>query len=410
MVQADPKITDTIPRASVEQILGALGHLAPLGKSNFEAIRQFLYSRSGRRSPASASALWTVARDVLTELQRLSLAVVGVLPRRRSDIDRLRESPCEITPAGKELASLFVTRRGVAYDNLLVAWLESHPYFRGLLARLAASPLHVPDITSVAQVGTSRSADEISAQVSRNCEDRLAGVGCAPSKLAVFREAVRRRMNDASPQLASPDLDSKKLVDLIQDSVVIPSFLESEQLPFDGVTFQHLLKVAGEFFAAASTTSHPDFSGRIVFSTCDFVPAIAAGTAAKIVSVQHHGGAFARPQFAGALSAAYAHVAASSGGYADAYQVRAIVCVELRIQPPVFAACLKDLMSTGEGGGAVIYTELPFAPPPQGEDYVEVSQRRIGKLMIKASPNGAWHGTQVIPADALRPEAKPFSG
>jgi len=389
MAHDDPKITDTIPRASVEQILGTLGHLAPLGKSNFEAIRRFLYSQSGRRSPASTSALWTVARDVLTELQRLSLAVVGVLPRRRSDIDRLRESPCEITPAGKELATVFATKRGVAYDNLLMAWLESHPYFRGLIARLAASPLHVPDITSAAQVGTSRSADEITAHVLRNCEDRLAGVAFAPSKLSVFREAVRRRVNDASPQLASSDLDSKKLVDLIQDSVVIPSFLESEQLPFDGVTFHHLLKIAGEFFAAASTTSHPNFSGRIVFSTCDFIPNIAAGTAAKIVAVQHHGGAFARPQFAEALTAAYTQVAASSGGYADAYKVRAFVCVELRIQPPVFASCLKDIMSAGEPAGPIIYTELPFAPPPQGEDYVEVSQRRIGKLMIKASPNGA---------------------
>lgn len=389
MAHDDSKITDTIPRASVEQILGTLGHLAPLGKSNFEAIRRFLYSQSGRRSPASTSALWTVARDVLTELQRLSLAVVGVLPRRRSDIDRLRESPCEITPAGKELATVFATKRGVAYDNLLMAWLESHPYFRGLIARLAASPLYVPDITSAAQVGNSRSADEIIAHVLRNCGDRLAGVAFAPSKLSVFREAVRRRVNDASPQLASPDLDSKKLVDLIQDSAVIPSFLESEQLPFDGVTFHHLLKIAGEFFAAASTTSHPDFSGRIVFSTCDFIPNIAAGTAAKIVAVQHHGGAFARQQFAEALTAACTQVAASSGGYADAYKVRAIVCVELRIQPPVFASCLKEVMSAGEPAGPIIYTELPFAPPPQGEDYVEVSQRRIGKLMIKASPNGA---------------------
>ena len=389
MTNDDAKITDTIPRASVEQILGTLGHLAQLEKSNFEAIRRFLYSQSGRRSPASTTALWTVARDVLTELQRLSLAVVGVLPRRRSDIDRLRESPCEITSTGKELATVFATKRGVAYDNLLLAWLESHPYFRGLIARLAASPLYVPDITSAAQVGNSRSADEITAHVLRNCEDRLAGVAFAPSKLSVFREAVRRRVNDASPQLASPDLDSKKLVDLIQDSVVIPSFLESEQLPFDGVTFHHLLKIAGEFFAAASTTSHPDFSGRIVFSTCDFNPNFAAGTAAKIVAVQHHGGAFARPQFAEALTAAYTQVAASSGGYADAYKVRAIVCVELRIQPPVFASCLKEVMSAGEPAGPIIYTELPFAPPPQGEDYVEVSQRRIGKLMIKASPNGA---------------------
>lgn len=387
MLSVEAKITDTIPRASVEQILGTLRHVAALQKSNYEAVRRFLYSQSGRRSPASTTALWTVARDVLTELQRLSLAVVGVLPRRRSDIDRLGESPCEITPAGKDLARVFATKRGSAYDILLMAWLQSHPYFRGLIARLAASPLYVPDITSAAQVGSSRSADEISVQVLRNCEDRLAGVAFAPSKLSVFAQTLRRRVGDASRQLASPDLDGKKLVDLIQDSAVIPSLLESEQLPFDGVTFHHLLKIAGEFFAAASTTSHPEFSGRVVFSTCDFNPNIVEDSAAKIMAVQHHGSVFARPQFSEALTAAYTQVAAASGSYADAYKVRAIVCLELRIQPPVFASCLKEIMSASESAGPVVYTELPFAPPPQGEDYVEVNKRRIGKLMIK-SPHG----------------------
>jgi len=305
----------------------------------------------------------------------------------------LRDSPCEITPAGKELAAAAATKRGLAFDTLLIAWLESHPYFRGLIVRLAMSPLYVPDITSAAQVGSSRSVVEITAHVLQNCEDRLAGVSFGPAKFSVFGEGLRRRMSGASAQLASPDLDSKKLVDLIQDSVVIPSLLESEQLPFDGVTFHHLLKIAGEFFAAASTTSHPDFGGRIVFSTCDFIPTISLSASTKILAVQHHGGTFARPRFAEALATAYAKVAVSSGGYADAYKVRAIVCLELQIQPPVFALCLKELMSGDETSGPIIYTELPFTPPPQGEDYVEASQRRIGKLMIKAFPNGVKHGT-----------------
>ena len=408
-MSAAPRITDTIPRASVEQILATLGHIASLEKSNFEAIRRFLLSQSGRRSPASATALWTVARDVLTELQRLSLATVGSLPRRRSDIDRLGESPCEITPAGKELASVFATKRGQAYDTLLLAWLESHPYFRGLVARLSVSPLYVPDVTSAAQVGNSRSANEITARVLRNCVDRLAGVDYEPSKGEVFERALRRRVTDVSQQLSAPDLDSKRLVDLIQDSVVIPAFLEAEQLSFDGVTFHHLLKIAGEFLAAASTTSHPSFSGRIVFSTCDFTPITVAATSARIVSVEHHGNAFARRQFAEALTAAYLRVTGSSGGYADAYALRAIVCLELRVQPPVFASCLKEIISAGEAADPIVYTELPFTPPPQGESYVEVGGRRIGKLKIKSPSRSVDRGTQVILADKLRPEAKPVS-
>jgi hypothetical protein len=193
-------------------------------------------------------------------------------------------------------------------------------------------------------------------------------------------------MIDIAKHLVSPDLDSKKLVDLVQDSVVIPSFLEAEQLAFDPVTFQHLLKIAGEFYAAAATTSHPKFNGRVVFSTCDFTPNPADDAEGTIVAVQHHGTAFARARFAAALAAAYKQVAGASGGYADAYVLRAIVCVDLRVQPPVFASCLKDLMRAGDAADPIVYTELPFTPPPQGENYVEVAGRRIGMIKLKSNP------------------------
>jgi hypothetical protein len=195
-------------------------------------------------------------------------------------------------------------------------------------------------------------------------------------------------MADVARHLASPELDSKKLVDLVQDCVVIPSFLEAEQLAFDPVTFQHLLKITGEFYAAAATTSHPKFNGRVVFSTCDFTPNPVDDFAGTVVAVQHHGTAYARAQFATALAAAYAQVTGASGGYADAYVLRAIVCVDLRVQPPVFASCLKDIISAGNAADPIIYTELPFTPPPQGEAYVEVGGRRIGRLKVKSNHGG----------------------
>lgn len=388
MSDVDPKTTDTIPRASITQITGALGHLAATEKSDFDTVRRFLYSISGRRVPASATALWTVARDVLTELQRLGLATVGTLPRRRPDIDRLRQSPCEITVSGKELAALHATKPGQAFDRLLLAWLNSHPYFRELISHILASRLHVPDVTSAAQVGDSRVPAELGSNVARNCLDRLSKVNFDPVKAATFEQAVRRRVADITKHLASPDLDSKKLVDLVQDSVVIPSFLEAEQLGFDPVTFQHLLKIVGEFYAAASTTSHPEFTGRLVFSTCDFTPSPADDRTAEITGVQHHGVGFAKPRFAASLAAACNRVVGTSGGYGDAYVLRAIVCVDLRVQPPVFASCLKDLIAAGESAEQIVYTELPFAPPPPGESYVEVGGRRIGRLKLALNRGG----------------------
>jgi hypothetical protein len=374
------------------QILGALGYLASVKKSDFDTVRQFVYSLSGRRTPASQTALWTVARDVLTELQRLGLATVGILPRRRSDIDRLRESPCEITVEGTNIASIHAAKPGQAYDTLLLTWLNSHPYFRALISHILASRLYVPDVTNVKQLGDSRTIDGLASHVLRDCLGRLAGVDFAPTKIAVFERSVRERISDIAKYLASPDLDSKRLVDLVQDTVVIPSFLEAEQLSFDPVTFQHLLKIVGEFYAAAATSSHPQFDGRVVFSTCDFTPNPADESEAMIIAVQHHGTAFARARFATALATAYTQVTGALGGYADAYVLRAIVCVDLCIQPPVFASCLKDLLSSGDTVDPIIYTELPFTPPPQGETYVEVGGQRIGRLKIKSN-HGAKYGT-----------------
>ena len=87
------KTTDSIPRVTVDQILLALAAIsrAPEGKATFDAVRQALHARSSRKAPASREAMWTAARDALSDLQRLGYAVVGVLPRKRSEVDRQRE-------------------------------------------------------------------------------------------------------------------------------------------------------------------------------------------------------------------------------------------------------------------------------------------------------------------------------
>ena len=102
----------------------------------------------------------------------------------------------------------------------------------------------------------------------------------------------------------------------------------------------------------------------------------------------HHGKPFAAPLFVDALRKAYARAASRPEAYADAYAVRALVCVALQIQPKVFAACLGELIAAGETSGLTIYTELPFDPPPPGEDYVEIGRNRIGLLKLTSSVNG----------------------
>ena len=393
----DVKNTDSIPRASVEQIIDVLAYVASAGrKSTFEQVRLFLAERSQRKAPGSRTAMWTVARDILSDLQKMGLMNVGALPRKQSHAHRYADSPCEMTERGVALTALHKESRGRAFDELLLHWMNEHAYFRVLICRLHQEPLFVPEITSIKEIGVDglRTAqlNGLAERITDHCLNRLEIAHFANKKVNIFTQNISDRVQHLQQTLALTDLDAKRWVDTIQDKVVTPAFLAAESLPFDMVTFQHLLKAAKEFYAASWTTSHPDYALRVIFPTCEFRPDIVDNPTAEVCEVIHHGKAFACKRFTTSLAEAYRRLAGSSAGYVDAYKLRALVCVDLQIQPQVFAACLKELIHIGSSSEMTIYTELPFDPPPQGEEYLQIGQNRIGLLKLtfqRGGQNGA---------------------
>ncbi len=385
------KTTDSIPRVTVDQMLLVLDAVSRSanGKATFDTVRQALHARSTRRAPASREAMWTAARDALSDLQRLGYAAVGVLPRKRSEVERLRETPCELTESGRALVKVSEEKRGRAFDELLVAWMNGHPYFRAFVVRLLDGPLFVPDVTSAKQFSVERTGTSASTadKVVANCVARLNVIGFPANKVEVFEREVRARVEQQEAKTVLADLDAKKWVDVIQDLVVIPAFLAAESLPFDSVTFQHLIKVSQDFLAAAWTSSHPTFEGRVVFQTCEFRPD--PRDEAQTTEVVHHGKSFATASgFSTALQTNYQKIGGPQPGYVSAYALRALVCCEMAIQPVVFARCLEDLIRAGATAGMTIYTELPFTPPPAGEGYVEVNKRRVGLIKLVGANGG----------------------
>lgn len=384
------RITDSIPRAAIEQILQVTGTLASSdGIATFDNVRQMLHRRSSRKAPASREAMWTVARDVLSDLQKLGYATVGVLPRKRSEVDRLRETPCKLTESGLALARLFGEKQGRAraFDELLVAWINDHPYFRLFTERLLHEPLYVPDVTTMKQVGTPAQPSPLVDRIIASCSTRLAAIGYPDAKREIFAAAVRERVLLAEARSSLSQLDAKKWIDVIEDHVVIPAFLAAENLPFDAVTFQHLLRVSQEFLSASWTSSYPTFEGRVIFVTCEFRPAGVDGRS-RVEAVVHHGKSYATASFKEVLRTAHQQLAGSQGGYVDSYAMRALVCVQMTIQPLVFAHCLDEIIRAGQASGMVVYTELPFSPPPPGEVYVEIGNRRIGLIKVVAVDGG----------------------
>jgi hypothetical protein len=358
------------------------------GASTFEQVRLFVLKRSKRSAPSSQTAKYTVARDVLIELQKLELIQAGVLPRTQSMLQSHSDAPCQLTESGRSLAHLYHTSAGRAYDHLLLAWINHHPHFRAFIIRVHQQPLYVPDVTSIKQLGSELKAEEnldaLARRISTHCLKRLATVSFPTAKADAFTFAVGERVQDLG-RTAFADLDAKKWVDTMQDRIIIPALLTAESLHFtDAVTFQHVLKAAKDFFAASWTSSHPQYSLRVIFPTCEFLPSIASDPPATVTGIVHHGKAYASPRFVTALKTAYDQVA-KRNAYADAYAVRALVCIDLKIQPMVFDACLGELLARGPTSELTIYTEVPFGPPPQGEDYVGTDPNRISLLKVASS-------------------------
>ncbi|MEW6379590.1 MAG: hypothetical protein AB1611_08270 [bacterium] len=396
------KITDSIPRVTIEQILEVAALLSGSDSIyTFDQVRQHLHQRSVRRAPASREAMWTAARDALSDLQRLGYATIGVLPRKRSEVSCLRETPCKLTDRGYTLARLYLDNSERAFDELLITWMNEHPYFRILMTRLLRGPLYIPDITSIKQLNPSQAQGEhVAERVIVSCMTRLEAIGFEKSKREIFSQVVHERIEYLSAKFSLNDLDPKKRIDAIEDGVVIPSFLAAEELPFDTVTFQHLIKVSQNFFSASWTSSHPDFDGRIVFATCEFRPDI-LNEQVPVKQVVHHGRTFAQGNFEHALWQSYYHLAGTQGGYVDAYSLRALVCLGLGIQPRVFNLCLEDIIHAGQASSLVIYTELPFKPPPPGEDYVSIGNKRIGLIKISV-PKENEHAAEIILRNSIR--------
>jgi hypothetical protein len=387
------KTTDTIPRVSVDKILKTLDFVASIGgKTSFEQVRLYLAKHSDRLVPASATAMWKTALDSLSELKKLGFMTVGVLPNKKSLVLRNAETPCQITEAGGILAELYRNSRGKAFDEMMLAWLRSHTYFRAFIIRLQQQPLFVPDVTSVKQLGPDalklESLDLLASRIADNCIQRLKAIDFPQEKGKVLVRVISERLRTLGQQVSLTELGSKQWVDAIQDRVVIPAFLAAESLPFDAVTFQHVIRASKDFFAASITTAYPDYSLRVIFATCDFYPDVKEDPDQDVKEVSHHGKTYASSQFIDALINAYQRLSGAASVYVDAYSLRAVVCLQLMIQPQVFEACLKQAMDRQSGSEVTVYTELPFDPPPPGEDYVEVDGNRIGLIKLAFNQGG----------------------
>jgi hypothetical protein len=392
--------TDAIPRVGVEQLLGSLALVAERGRATFEEIRAHLQKSSSRSAPGSREAMWTSTRDTIAELSRLGYLTAGPLPRRRSEVERLRGSPCAITDEGKSLSALYREKSARAYDQLLIAWCNRHPYFRALVARLTAGPLRVPDVTSIRQIGEydGRPTGEIARRVAEDGKSRLAAGGVPEGVCAAYESAVHARFDALSlPDPSALRTNAKQWVDLVQDTIVVPALLSAESLPFDPVTFQHILRIAQQFVCASWTYSYPAFAGRVVFLTSDFTPSPAGDV--PVQAIEHHGKAWAAGAFERVLLRAYASLSAGRPSpYVDAYTLRALVCVDLGIQPKVFEASLQSLARAQPPSSTLVYTELPERPPPHGEPYVELAKQRVGLIKLVVSmQEGQGDGHSILP-------------
>src|SRR5207244_12050461 len=109
---------------------------------------------------------------------------------------------------------------GRAYDALLILWLQEHPYFRRFVVRLLESPLYVPDVTNIGQLGLESvkgtAVPAISETLVRNCMARLKAVGWGDDELSSLRSCMQRRAKAIIHECVEGAVDRTSMFDCDQ--------------------------------------------------------------------------------------------------------------------------------------------------------------------------------------------------
>jgi hypothetical protein len=382
--------TDTILRVSARDLFLTLS-LFNGGKkeTTLENIRlRFCIDRKMQRK---GDYLWSRARDAISELRKLNLVEVDSIPRDREYYQRMKDAKIVVSDQGRELLARFSKDRAGAYDDLFTRMFNEHPYMRALWQTLSTDDLVVPVATSL--------RDHVSPRYG-NSSELVNDIAAGRFDFDQFRDLLSSRLSSPlrneeqtdieralidlidnttqAAKLEEPSDFAKKFLDRLNETFV-PIIMRRYGVGFDFRTHRTLWSLGQEYQVWWATSSHPDFSGTLIFSTASLKMDLENCT--SLVSIEHPTGIRALQQsFLERLYHAYLkHKKAVGNAYVPAWELRAVFCHENRCQPGVF----NNLLGTYYAGSEEYRVQLEIERTrPRHEAPVIAGRRRIGSIAI----------------------------
>jgi hypothetical protein len=381
--------TDTILRLGARDLVVTLHMFSGNRESTtFENIRlRLCLDRKHRRK---GDYLWSTAVDVVTELRKLGLVDMSVVPRDRKQYEHAKDATVTVTTEGLSLVRLLQDDIGAAYDKLFVLLYNAHPYLRRLAVALGQQDLLVPVLTSLKDHVAPRYAsasvlvDEVSKGIFEfepllgNLEKRM-DRALESSESHEIEEGIQQIVDQAGVAATTDDPSSfaKKFLDRLNNAVV-PVLLHRYGMDFDYRTHRTLWQLGRDFQVWWATSSHPGYPGTLIFSTAHLQMSDTGEALKEIVYPASL--SVVRQGFMEKLYNAYlTHSRLVGNTYVPTWELRAIFCHEQRCQPVAFNKLLEEHYKGVPPYS--IHLEIERTKP-RHEETLMVGKRRIGTIRV----------------------------
>jgi hypothetical protein len=385
---SERQTTDTVPRITARDLFLILRTFEQVSESTMENVRLRLCH--DRRMKRRGTFLWSTARDILGELDRLGYVSDVPSPKTARQFEEMAVAPVHITEEGKSLLSKFEEDKGDAYDTLFKRMYERHPYLQSLALLLQRERLFAPIISSMKEhvsdryTSTSLLAEDVANHAFdiENFLGRLSGrIQRQPGEEETreIREGVAALVREAALSAAQEELASfaKNFMEKL-NHIVIPALFRKSGIAFDYRTHRTLWSLGEEFRLWCITRSHPDYDGLLVYST------------ARIQFTQDNlaianfnfdsGLAALREDFMRRLYESYQMLQAKRDvTFVPAWELRSVFCVENRCQRSTFDRVFAEhYLGNGE---YKLHLEIQRTKP-QHEPILRAGDRNIGSIRV----------------------------
>jgi hypothetical protein len=343
---------DSIPRVSARDLFIALRLFDTEDSVTLENLRlRFCYDRNARRK---GDYMFATAVIVAGEMQKLGLIESGSLPKATSKThERSKGRTVLISRCGRELLGLLNNDRPAAFDRLFGLMYAAHRNLQAFVGVICEKNLFAPLATSVKDhIGsTYGSPSALAAAVATgdlNIEETLRllaqrmGRTLSEEERAEIKSGMEKLAQDSK---VSAEIDdgtefNKNFLAKVND-VVIPAVFRADGLAFDYRTHRTIWSLGEEFKLWVSTTSHPDYSGTVVYRTAKIVLSDNREQVKKLIF--DSGMVKTRENFLAKLYETYQKLqAVRKSKFVNAWELRAVFCLDNRCQQSVFNSLFEE--------------------------------------------------------------------